>query len=127
MKRNLQPEFKAAIDTRLEDAVSKANYRITLNNQIQNARMKAEKGLTYSLNGGIFKITPELISFTQTLLALEQNDVILVDINKNPIEVKDLKKFQQEIVDRYYETMNEFLAEFTAVRQKRTTEALIKE
>lgn len=125
MKRNLQPEFRAAIDTRLEDAVSKANYRITLNNQIQNARLKAEKGLTYSLNGGIFKISPDLISFVQTLLTLGQEDVILLDINKNPIEVSDLSEFQQEIVGRYYETMNEFLSEFKTIRQKRTTEALI--
>jgi hypothetical protein len=121
MKRNSQPEIKAAIDTRLEDVIAKANYRITLNNQVENARIKADKGLTYSVNGGIFKITPELISFVQTLLGMGQENVILNDANRNPIEITDLAKFQDDIVGKYYEVMNEFMVEYKSIRQKRNT------
>ena len=127
MKRNLRPELKAAIDERLESAITASNYRITLNNQKQNARLKLEKDLTYSVNGGIFKITPELISFIQTLVSMGQENVVLLDINKNPIEIADIHDFQDDIVNKYYECMNGFLAEFKSIQKLRTTKALLGE
>ena len=126
MKRNLQPEIKGAIDARLEDAISKSNYRLTLNNQLQNARLKADKALTHSVNGGIFKITPDLISFVQTLRSMEHEDAILLDVNNNPIDISDLKTFQEELVQKYYETMNEFLVEFKSIRQNRNTASVLE-
>lgn len=125
MKRNLQPEIRAAIDTRLEDVINKANFRITLNNQLENARLKADRGLTYSVNGGTFKITPELISFVNTLRSMGQDDVILVDSNSNPIEVNNLEQFQEDIVGKYYETMNEFMTEVKEIRKSRNTSSVL--
>ena len=127
MKQNDQPEIRAAIDQRLEDAIAQANFRITLNNQIQNARLKSEKGMTFSINGGLFNISPELISFTNTLISLGQTDAVMLDVNKNPIEITDLQEFLESIVERYYESMNEFLTEFKSIRTKRTTKSLLGE
>lgn len=125
MKRNEQPEIKAAIDSRLEDVVSKVNYRITLNNQIENARLKAERGLTYSVNGGIFKISQDLISFTHALISMGQDTAIMMDSNKNPIEIPDLEEFQSNIINQYYETMNALMADIKATKRSRTTESLL--
>lgn len=121
----MNPDIKAAIDARLEAALANSNYRITLNNQKQNARLKLERDLTYSINGGIFAVSPELISFAQALISRGATSAIMLDINKNPIEITDLEEFTEQVMERYYECMNEFLAEFKSIQKARTTKTLI--
>jgi hypothetical protein len=123
----LHPDLQAALDARLNDAIAAANYRLTLNNQKQNARLKLQKDLIYAKNGGMFNISPELISFIQSLISMGKEDAILLDINKNPIEISDLLDFQEAIVAQYYECMNDFLYEFKSLQKSRTTKALIGE
>jgi hypothetical protein len=105
---------------RLSQAIATANYRITLNNQKQNARLKLKKDLTYATNGGIFLITPELLSFTSTMVLQGKTEIIMLDINSNPIEILDLVAFNETILDKYYEIMNEFLFEFKQINKSRT-------
>lgn len=125
MQRNEQPEIKAAIDARLEDVVSKVNYRITLNNQLENARLKADRALTYSINGGIFHISPELISFATTLLNVGQDSAVLLDKNLNPIDIENLEQFRDDLINKYGEAMNQLMADFKAIKKNRTTESLL--
>lgn len=116
-----------AIDQRLAEAIETSNFRITLNNQKANARLKLQKDLTYSTNGGIFQISPELISFVQTLRSLGKETAILLDVNKNPVEIPDLGEFQDNIVGIYYERLNDFLIEIKGIQKSRTTKALVGE
>lgn len=125
MTKKTNPDIQAAIDTRLVDAVAAANYRITLNNQKQNARLKLQKDLTYSVNGGIFSITPELISFVAALITMGKDETVLLDVNKNPIEIADLEEFQDTIVGIYHECTNQFLVDFKAINKQRTAKALV--
>jgi hypothetical protein len=124
MKRN--PDLGAAIDERLAAAVDRANYQITLNTQKQNARLKLEVDLTYATGGGVFKIGSELISFVQTLINRGNEDAVLLDIKDKPIFISDLNKFQEEIIELYYEAMNEYLFEFKRIQKARKTEALVQ-
>lgn len=124
---DLHPELKAAIDARLNDAVAAANYRITLNNQKQNARIKLQKDLTYAVNGGVFLISQELISFVQALIALNKEEAVLLDINKNPVEITDLKSFLSNVVSIYYERMNDYFIEYKAIQRSRNTKSLLGE
>ena len=121
----MNPDIQAAIDERLEAAIASSNYRITLNNQKQNARLKLERDLTFSINGGIFPTTPELSSFVQALRALGKDSAILLDVNKNPIEISNLEEFLENLVERYFECMNEYLVEFKAIQKARTTKAVV--
>jgi len=105
---------------RLSQAIATANYRITLNNQKQNARLKLNKDLTYAINGGIFLITTALLSFTSTLVLQGKTEIIMLDNNNNPIEITDLIAFNETILDKYYEHMNEFLYEFKQINKSRT-------
>ena len=125
MKRTSDPNLSAAIDERLATAIDRANYQITLNNQKQNARLKLDVDLTFATNGGLFRVGPELISFVQALLMMEHEDAVLIDINKNPIHIQDLKAFQEMIVEHYAEAMNEFLTEFKRIQKARKPEALV--
>lgn len=123
MKRNIE---LGGFDERLAAAIERSKYQITLNNQKQNARLKMDVDLTYATAGGLFRIGPELISFVQTLIAREHEDAVLLDINKNPIFIKDLNEFQDTIIEHYYQTMNEFMAEFKRIQKARKPEALVE-
>jgi hypothetical protein len=121
----MNPDITAAIDKRLEDALANSNYRITLNLQKQNAKLKLERDLTYATNGGIFSVSPELISFVHTLISMGKENGILLDVNKNPVELPNLQEFLDNLIERYYECMNEYLVEFKSIQKARTTKALV--
>lgn len=123
----MNSELQAALDARLDDAIAQANYRLTLVNQKNNARLKLQRDLTYSTAGGIFEISPELISFVQALLTAGKEEAILLDTNKNPVEISNLLEFRDAIISKYYEHINDFLAEFKALQRKRNTKALIED
>ncbi len=127
MKRTDNPDIKVGVDERLEQAFAAANYRLTLNTQKENARLKLERDLTFSTNGGIFNITPELISFVHVLIQSNQDDAILLDVNGNPIEIGNLKEFLSKIIELYRESTNAFLAEFKRLQKARTAKALLGE
>jgi hypothetical protein len=122
---DINPELKVAIDKRLEEALATANYQLTLNIQKQNIKLNLENKLIYATGGGLFKITPELISFVSALNVAGREQTILLDVNSNPIEITDLHEFLDTIIDIYYENMNEYLFEFRTFQKKRSTKALI--
>lgn len=120
------PDLQVAIDKRLEEALVAANYRITLNIQKQNARLKLQKNLTFSTNGGTFRVSPELIAFTSSLIARGRNETIMLDVNENPIEITNLEEFLDNISDTYYECMNEYLTEVRGINKARNTKSVIE-
>lgn len=124
---NTQPEMQAVIDDRLNEAVAAANYRLTLTTQKNNAKLKLQKDLIFAKNGGMFNVSQELISFVQALITFGKSDAVLLDINKNPIEITDLQDFLETIIDQYYECTNDYLHEFKSLQKARTAKALVGE
>ena len=121
------PDLKAALDERLAEALKSANYRITLTNQKENARLKYQNDLIYSINGGLFVASPDLISFVSCLVTQGKDSCVLIDSKGNPIEIADISVFLIDITSRYYEATNEYLTEFRALQKSRTPKALIGE
>lgn len=58
------------MDERVEKAFAVANYMSTLSNQRRILLEEYSQKLVYYINGASFKITPELINFTKTVLDL---------------------------------------------------------
>lgn len=116
---------KAAIDERLEKALEFSNYRTTLNRQKKNAKMRFDNALSFSIHGGTFKVTPDLISFISTLCAAGKMQVPLLDIYDTAILVTDLPAFLQQITDIYYMSMNDYLAECNNIKTARSVKALL--
>jgi hypothetical protein len=76
---------------------------------------KYEAKMIFAHAGGMFKSTPETITF----LSLYNNeDIVLVDLYDNPVKVNaaDLKDQMQK---RWYEQMNAWLAEWSDLRKQR--------
>lgn len=108
------------MDERIEKALAVANYTATLSNQRRIILEELNQKLVYYVNGGTFKITPELITFTKLTLDLGHNeDVAFIDANNYPVVIKDVKSFFDDIVDIYFEKVNEYSAKFTEIKTKR--------
>jgi hypothetical protein len=83
---------------RLTKALEFANYRLTLNNQLVSLRSKLQTKLIYSINGGTFTITRELITFVDSLIRQKNTtDIVLIDNFQNPIMIEDLEDFLENI------------------------------
>lgn len=114
------------MDERLEKALDFSNYRQTFSVQRKTLREKAEAKLTYGFSGGLFKIDQTLISFVQTLCNKGRTEnVVLLDVNNNPILVENLENFQEEILDRYFTVTNEYYSNFKELKSSRSVEKLI--
>jgi len=112
------------MDTRLDNALEFANHKVSMFQQKQNLKLRLDNLLTYAHNGGIFKITEQLISFVDAILRRDVNEVVLIDSRGNPVEVKDLQSFQDDIFSLYFEATNEYMMEYEKLRKSRTVKAV---
>lgn len=116
--------FDSLVDDKLAKALEASNYRLTLNIQRENSKLKLKNHLVYSQNGGLFKITQDFISFIFALSQSKESSVIL-DSNENPILIKNLQTFFEEILSIYQEAMNEYLIEYEKFKKLRNTKTLV--
>ena len=76
--------------------------------QKQILKNKSEALLSYSTQGGTFKVTQELIAFVGTFVQQGYDEIVLLDVNENPTKIDDLKSFLTEITPRYFEVTNDY-------------------
>lgn len=111
------------IDARLAAALEQSNYRITLANQKQNLRLKLKANLIHSVGGGIFNITTDLICFVS--LMKEEDEIVLIDNNDNPILIENPKQFLADIISKYTEFTNSHYMAVKELNKKRNPTAII--
>lgn len=112
------------MDNRLDNALEFANHKVSMFQQKQNLKLRLDNLLTYAHNGGIFKITEHLVSFVDAIRRRDVNEVVLIDSRGNPVEVKDLQSFQDDIFSLYFEATNEYMVEYEKLRKSRTVKAV---
>jgi len=76
---------------------------------------KYEARMLLAHAGGMFKSTPEMISF---LSLYDNEDIVLLDLYDNPVKVNaaDLK---DEMQKKWYEQMNAWLVEWSELQKQR--------
>ena len=52
--------------------------------------------------GGTFKVTQEFIAFVGTFVQQGYEEIVLLDVNENPIKIDDLKTFLNEITPKIF-------------------------
>jgi hypothetical protein len=108
------------MDERIEKAFAVANYMATLSNQRKIILEEYNQKLVYYINGATFKITPELINFTKTVLDLGYNsDVAFIDANNFPVIISDVQKFFDDVMLVYFESTNSYAAKYAELKRKR--------
>lgn len=116
----MQEQFKAALEF--------AHYQQTLSIKRKTLKERAHAKLTYGFNGGIFHIDQTLLTFVQMLCARQRTlDVVILDINDNPILVADLSSFSDEILSRYFEVTNEYFQQYEIIKKSRSVEKLLEQ
>lgn len=98
------------MDSRLEQALEYSNYKVTIFKQKQTLKLRLDTLLTYAHNGGIFKVSEQLISFVEVMVRREITEMVLIDTRGNPVQITDLEAFQDTIVSLYFEATNEYHA-----------------
>jgi hypothetical protein len=108
------------MDERIEKAFAVVNYMSTLSNQRRIILEEYNQKLVYYISGATFKITPELINFTKTVLDLGyKEDVAFVDANNLPVIINDVQQFFDDIILKYFESTNEYAVKYADIKSKR--------
>ena len=115
------------MDERLEKAFAVANYMATLSNQRRLILEEFNQKTVYYINGGTFKITPELITFTKTSIDLGyEYDVAFLDANNFPVIIQDVKKFFDDISALYFGALNEYASKYADIKSKRKIKDMVE-
>lgn len=113
------------MDSRLENALKIAKYNNTLSNQKRLLREQVKSKMSYSINGGTFAVTQELISFIDVLIRHEIKEYVIIDSRENPILIKDISEFLDNLLDVYFTESNKFLSEFQELSKARSVSSIV--
>jgi hypothetical protein len=114
------------MDEKIEKAFDVANYMASLSNQRRVILEEFDQKTVYYINGGTFKLTPELLSFVHLMISKGHvTDVAFIDANKFPVIINDVTLFYENIVDVYYNAVNEYAVKFTELKNKRKIEDIV--
>ena len=115
------------MDERIEKAFEVANYMATLSNQRRILLTEFQQKLIYYINGAVFNINPELISFTN--LMIEQgyeSECAFIDANQLPVIISDVKEFFNDISMIYFESLNEYSVKYAELSKKRRIQDIVE-
>jgi hypothetical protein len=104
----------------LEQALAFAEYQTTLNNQRTLIRQRFQDDQLLAYNGGLFKITLEFIGGLQTL----GESVWAIDVNGNPIQVKDPEEFLSKAQDTWARATAAYGEAYEQLKKQRSVKAL---
>jgi hypothetical protein len=113
------------MDEKLKQAFETANYMASLADQKRILNEEYQQNSIYFYNGGCFHATRELINFVKTLIDLDKSSAVLIDANSLPIDVADLKKFFDDVVDIHFTAINSYYNKYQKLKNSRTVESLI--
>jgi len=113
------------MDERLEKALEFSKYMSTLSNQRRLLHEKYLENSIHYLNGGKFTVDKELINFCNMMVISNQDSVVLIDDNHMPIEVADIRKFLEDILNIYFTNTQEYFVEFNKLKSNRTVEGML--
>jgi len=111
---------------RLEKALDFSNTMQTFNLAKNNLKVKTQNLLSYSTNGGTFRVTQDLIGFMNFVVSSGKTETILLDKNDIPIKIDDTEKFLEDISSLYFEAVNEYYNDYQKLRSSRKIEKVLE-
>ena len=111
---------------RLAKALDFSNTMQTFNLAKNNLKVKTQNLLSYSTNGGTFRVSQELIAFAKMAFDSGKTSLILLDKNDIPIQIDDTQKFVEEISSLYFEVINEYYNDYQKLRSSRKIEKVLE-
>ena len=112
------------MDERLEEALEFSNFLETQNNQKSIFLKQYYDNLVHYVDGHKISVTTNVISFCQSMLALEQDEVVLLDDNNTPFNVSNLKDFTREVLGVYTFASRKYAYDYAKIKKNRSVEGL---
>lgn len=116
----------SAEQERLAKALDFSNTMQTFNLAKNNLKVKTQNLLSYSVNGGTFRVSQELIAFVSMAVNQGKTSLILLDKNDIPIQIDDTTKFLEDISSLYFEVINEYYNDYQKLRSSRKIEKVLE-
>lgn len=113
------------MDKRLQEALDFSNYRLTLSNQRNNLKQRAEIQKLVNHNNGIFTASVEIMGYINYLISIGAEQQVFLDNNEMPVLVKDLPAFLEKLNSAYTMAMNEFFVENEKLKRQRNLKTLV--
>ena len=113
------------MEERLQQALDFANYKQTLNNQLQKLRLKTEGMFMIGESGGQFTVNQELINFLDYTVRSGYTEVVLLDNKKSPVRITDTTAFLKKVANRYFEVTNDYFREAQSIKKSRTVKSIL--
>jgi len=105
------------MDKKLEAALEFIDFQKSISTQKKILLEKLDANLTLGYSGGLFKIDQQLIMFIEFLIQHQKTEnVILLDANKTPIVIADIKAFKDIILDKYFSALSYHLAGYDDIK-----------
>lgn len=111
---------------RLAKALEFSNTMQTFNLAKNNLKVKTQNLLSYSVNGGTFQVTQELIAFVSMAVNAGKSSLILLDKNDIPIQIDDTETFLDDTSSLYFEVINEYYNDYQKLRSSRKIEKVLE-
>ena len=107
--------------TNLDKAFELANLMTVVANQKRALKEEFEQATLYFYNGGTFTADRLLISFLFAIKTTTQSNMfVVIDDNGNPIQIEDLNKFFDDIVNLYAQSSNAYLTGYQTIKTHRS-------
>jgi len=113
------------MDKRLEKALEFSNFRMILLTRQENLKVLMNNKLILNYGGGLFKVSPELISFIGIILLHKHKDIIIIDTNDIPILIEDLNEFAKKAVDKYTKAVTQYYNSYQKLNEAREIRKVI--
>ncbi len=110
----------------LDKAFELANLMTVVANQKMALLEEFEQSTFFFHNGGCFKTDQLLISFLTSLKDLNQNTIVLLDTNNLPIKIDDLESFRKDVITRYFEASNKYLAGYQTIKSNKQIKSILE-
>lgn len=113
------------MDKRLEKALEFSNFRMILTTRQKNLEFLMNNKLILSYGGGVFKVNKELISFTKTLIDLDEHEFVFIDSNEMPILITDIPQFLKESIEKYRKALEQYYQSYQKLSEARKIRKVI--
>ena len=114
------------MEERIEKAFAVANFMATLSTQRRIILEEFNQQLVFYSNGGTFRVSPELITFTKLVIDMgHTTNVPFIDVNNLPIVIPDVQDFLDNIVGIYFEKVNSYADAYAKIKSKRKIEDIV--
>ena len=114
------------MDDRLERALDFSNFRLTLHNQKQSAKQRAENMLQVQYSNSLFKADQTLINFVKTMKDEGYTPFVVNDVHNNPVQIEDSELFFEKLISAYASAMNEYIISHEKLKKARNIKRLVE-